>query len=447
MVTSVVGFSCSGAMTTLREYAIGRKTFSVLALAYTILATSHGGGYIWTSVKQIYEDGLYYIVLLVFWAIFTKVAVIFLARCMSGYMDNCSIAETIGLAYGKWPRVIAALFASASLIFMLAIQINAIIKTCHTCIPIDVGHNVLAFVTVLMTILYTTFGGVISVTVTDVLQGLTFMLLIPYLACFIYNRVNQSPVTIFTTLASYEKFHFGSLVRNKGRLVEMILLGLTGIVASINPTLLQRVYMSSGPRQAARAFWMAIVIDLALIGFIVSIGILIFVHNPNSHNTEAALYSVLKDSHVVLSLFGICILSLTISTADSVLNACSVFIVHDVICPLYSKPISNVRSLLLVKLSTFIIGMVATAVAWAQEDLFKLLLMGSGFLMPVVSAPLLFAIFGLKISMRSVLVGMAMGFLASLVFVKYFGFGNAFGPILAMLVNAMIMSIGRSVRL
>ena len=447
VTTSVVGFACSGAITTLKEYAVGRKTFSVLALAYTILSTSHGGGYVWTSIKQIYEDGLYYIILLIFWAIFTKVAIICLARCMSGYMDHCSIAETIGFAYGKWPRVIAALFASASLIFMLAIQINAIVKTCHICIPINVGHDVLALATVLMTILYTTFGGVISVTVTDILQGLTFMLLIPYLAYFIYNSVNQSPVAIYTTLASYEKFHVGSLVHNKGRLVEMMLLGLTGIVGSVNPTLLQRVYMSSGPRQAARAFWMATVIDLVLIGFIVSIGILIFVYSPNAYNTEAILYDILKDSRIVLSLFGICMLSLTISTADSILNTCSVFMVHDVICPLYGKPISHAKSLLWVRTNASTIGVIATAIAWVQEDLFRLLLMGSGFLMPVVSAPLLFAIFGLKISTRSVLIGMAVGFVVALVFVKYLDFGNAFCPILAMLANAVTMLIGRSARL
>src|SRR5690606_22102708 len=106
-------------------------------------------------------------------------------------------------------------------------------------------------------------------------------------------------------------------------------------------------------------------------------------------------------------LIAVGIASMAMSTADSELNASAVLVVNDIIKPL-KKDFKE--SLLLIRIFSLSLGLLGLLLALRTTDLLDLLLLAGSFWMPVVTVPLLLAIFGFRSSSRAVLIGMTAGF-------------------------------------
>ena len=101
------------------------------------------------------------------------------------------------------------------------------------------------------------------------------------------------------------------------------------------------------------------------------------------------------------------IIALAMSTADSKLKASSVLIVNDLVKPVF--PAFEV-SVLAARICAVGLGVLSLMLALSFEgDILGILLRSSSFYMPVVTVPLLMAIFGFKSSPRAALIGMLAG--------------------------------------
>jgi len=98
-------------------------------------------------------------------------------------------------------------------------------------------------------------------------------------------------------------------------------------------------------------------------------------------------------------LIAVGILAMVMSTADSMMNAAATVFSHD----LFPSQKGNLWS---TRLFTVVLGVFALIAALFVEDLFRVVLIGSGFYMPVVTVPLLLAVFGFRAEEKSVLSGM-----------------------------------------
>ena len=103
---------------------------------------------------------------------------------MAPFMHNLSMPETIGSVYGKYPRMIAALASIYFSTAALTIQIKIMSMTIGICGNTN-NHRWITLLATLILIFYSTFGSIRAVTFTDVLQFLTFTVIIPLLAIFI----------------------------------------------------------------------------------------------------------------------------------------------------------------------------------------------------------------------------------------------------------------------
>lgn len=125
LLTLVVGMYYRGKITSLREYAIGNKNFATATLVATLLATLYEGGALMRTVQQIYNQGIYYIIILLADSISIWIWTLLIPR-MAPFMHHLSTAESIGSVYGTWPRIISALFGVVRSLITIVTQINVV---------------------------------------------------------------------------------------------------------------------------------------------------------------------------------------------------------------------------------------------------------------------------------------------------------------------------------
>ncbi|WP_223261987.1 hypothetical protein [Cardinium endosymbiont of Dermatophagoides farinae] len=101
------------------------------------------------------------------------------------------MAETVGSIYGRYPRIITALVDACNCIIGVTMQINIISQSIGMCLGLTDPFLITAFSTLLL-IFYSTFGGIRSVAFTDVLQFITFSIIIPFLAWFMFVKTNKT---------------------------------------------------------------------------------------------------------------------------------------------------------------------------------------------------------------------------------------------------------------
>ena len=329
VLTLVVGIYFSRKKTTFREHAVGNKDFATATLVATVLATLYGGGGLVRTVECVHALGLWWIVAM-FTAPFGFWIISRLALRMGPFMQHLSIAETIGHIYGRYPRIIAALVGICNCMVGITVQVNVISQAIIMCLG-SINPSVVTILSTLLLIFYSTFGGVRAVTFTDVLQFLTFAIIIPLLAWFMFLKVDKPVAEIIPMLQSQTKFQFSSVFYFNSKLVGLVLLMLSFIVCRIEPHIMQRVYMSSGPIQARRTFSYATLFNFVILFFIILVGLFVFVGAPDLSKVEIWPYIIAHIPLLFKGFLAISLLAMAMSTADSRLNACSVMVSHDIV--------------------------------------------------------------------------------------------------------------------
>ncbi|MDD9139658.1 MAG: HD domain-containing protein [Candidatus Cardinium sp.] len=440
LLTLIVGLYYSRKATTFREYAIGNKQFATATLVATTLATAFGGGVLVSTVEQVHKLGLYYICYLPITNSISLWIISLLAVRMGPFMENLSLPETIGDVYGKYPRVITALASIGASVASLATQIIVMSQTISMCVDFLNFHIVTVFATLTL-VFYSSFGGIRAVTFTDVMQFITFTIIIPLLALFMLHKVNKPVVEIISCLQRKEKFQFSNVFHFDIKLVAMITLILSNIMSWIEPTTMQKVYMSSGPIQARKVFEYASFFSFIIMGFIILIGLFIFVVSPELPVTGIWDFIMVNIPSFLKGFVCISLFAMTMSTADSELSTCSVMISHDILESLRNvKGTSYTKRVWVARLTTVILGLSAMFLAFKYNDLLELLFLVFDFSVPIVTAPFILIIFGFRGTSRTALIGMATGILAILSWNHWIKPMTAIdGAFFCMLANGLAM--------
>ncbi|WP_342265534.1 sodium:solute symporter family transporter [Cardinium endosymbiont of Philonthus spinipes] len=439
VLTLWVGIYFSSKQTTFREYAVGNKQFSTATLVFTVLATAYGGGGLVRSIECIHSMGLWWVVMMLL-SSFGLWVVGKLALRMGPFMYHLSIAETIGTIYGRYPRIIASLVGICGAIVIVTMQINVIVQAIGICVKV-VNPDVMPILATLLLTFYSTFGGIRAVTFTDVLQFITFAIIIPLLAWFMFLKIGKPISEIFPILQSHAKFQFSHVFRFDVQLVGMLLLLLSLIASSILPQLMQRVYMSSGPLQAQEVFSYATLFSIAISIFIILIGLFAFVEAPALSKDTIWNHSMGNMSPLFKGLLAISLLGMAMSTADSSLNACAIMVGHDMVKGLCNeKKVTDAFQLKIARWTTLLVGLLAMMLAFYCNDLLQLLYLGLAACVPIVTAPFILAIFGFRGTARTALVGMATGVLVMWAWTKWiYPLTGIDGSFLAMIANGLAM--------
>lgn len=411
-IAMTISYYFSTKKITFREYAIGDKHLATPYLVGTVLMTAWGGGALLRMVEQVPTTGLYWIVLATL-AGFHLWIISPLAKRMRPFMQHLSIAETIGSVYGTHPRVVAALSGICFSVVGLAIEIRVMSLAIGMCTT-STDHQLVALLAVCALVFYAMFGGIQALTFVNLFQLVMFNLIIPILAWLMFFKTGKPVAALLSFAKAHPKFQSSNLFIWDTKCIGMLSLALAYLVSYINPNIMQRIYMCSSSKQAKEAFAYAGQFSLGITGFIMLIGLCIFVGAPDVPITGIWDYVVADlpadfKGYLILGLVAI-----TLSTGESYVHACSVLAGHDILASLRGHqkegvPTSDTESLRVARKTAVLVGLLATIVSLYWTDLLALLQLGFSFSIPIVTAPLLLAIYGFRGTSRTALIGMGVG--------------------------------------
>ncbi|WP_419241605.1 sodium:solute symporter family transporter [Cardinium endosymbiont of Nabis limbatus] len=440
VLTLVVGVYFSRKKTTFREHAVGNKQFSTATLVATVLATLYAGCTLMSHVECIYEYGLWWVVLVLLdcfglWTI-SKLAI-----RMGSFMEHLSMAETMDHAYGKYARIITALVGTCRCIIIITMQITVMSRAIGMCISLPDPY-ILPTLATLLLVFYSAFGGIRAVTFTDILQFITFSMIIPLLSWFMFVKVGKPISEILPILQSQAKFQFGTVFHFDTKLIALCSLTLTVLVSYIiQPQLIQRVYMSSNIIQAQKVFSYATIFNFVIMFFIILVPLFVFVSTPDLPKAESWGYIMAHIPPSFKGFLAISLFAMAMSTADSCLNASTVMITHDILQSIQTrKKVNDAHQVKIARWTTLVLGLLAMILAFHCQDLLKLTYWVLDCAVPITAAPFILAIYGFRGTSLTALVGMATGLLTILAWNKWvepaIGMDGSF---LAAIANGLAM--------
>jgi Na+/proline symporter/signal transduction histidine kinase len=425
----------------ITEYAVGNRKFATSTLAATIIATWISGSFFTVSVSQSYKEGIWFIPAAVGDILSLIIIARFLAPKMQEFFGHLSVAESMGALYGKNIRLVTAIASLAQSIAMTALQIQVFSTLFSHFLNFPTTTAVL--ISSFVVIFYSAWGGIKSVTFTDVIQFFTFSTFIPMFALFIWQALSNHDAMI-QTLKTHPLLDYTQLLNYKdARFFPNFFMMLWFLIPSMSSTTFQRALMAKNTNQITASFSIAAIGYGALLMLTCIIGLLILSIN-HTLNPNDIVISYMKygyyiiDNYAFIGLKGLTvigIMAMVMSTADSWINTGAVIFSHDLCKPFGIQPKNE---LLISRLFSVFVGFVSVIMVLSTSSLFKLFSLQANFYMPIVTMPLLLAILGFRSTSKAVGIGMISGAVGAILWKIYLTPLTAIDSVVpAMLINLL----------
>ena len=431
----IVGISYGRKVKTVRDYAIGDKNFSTGVLVSTIIATWISGQHFSSGLAERYKHGLI-LILCDYGMIVSFLLIAFvIAPRMKIFMNNLSIADVMGDLFGKNVKIISGIASCIRTGAYIGSQFKIIgfILAFITGLDIDLMTKIAAIVI----IVYSAFGGIRSVTFTDVLQFFTFGVVIPILGVAIWQKYNLMHSENFIIPDRFNIKNFiGFSNPNFWRTFSLFIFAC---FCALDATMFQRILMAKDVWQVKRAFIICSGIMICILLSKHWISYLVYVTDPDLEYSKVVPYiiGVARDYNIHIFVF-IGIISMCMSTADSAINASTVLITNDVLKPLKVSFSKEYEQVIFSKLIAVFVGGISLYVVLSTETLFSFIIKAQSYYMPTIPIPLLFAILGFRTTQTSILTGIGAG-VASVIIMQFANVNMFYIVPIAMATNALFM--------
>ena len=431
----IFGLWTSRGVNTLRRYAIGDKNFSTATLVATIVATWVSGGFFFSHISETYSHGIIYMFLLIGDFISILLVGSYFAPRMSEFLGKLSIAEAMGDLYGNNVRIITSVSGFVTVAGSIAVQLKVAGIMFEYALSVKPFYGIL-FSGIIITI-YSSLGGIKSVTLTDVVQFATFCIIIPTIGYFLFDNIENDQI-IANTLKNNPIFDYKvAFSFSNPKIYFYITIFIWCMTPSFKPPYFQRIAMARNTSQASSSFKIASFLCLFLSFTVSWVGILVLSSHPDMSKDDIIKFIINNSSwwNGFKGIILIGIMAMVMSTIDSYINSTSVLIAHDL---RQALKLSFIRSeLFSTRLGSMLIGMLAIVFALRPGSFLDLFIWASMFYMPVVTIPFMLAVMGFRSSSRSALIGMGAGFIVAMVWEKFFKINGIGGLVLGMITNCI----------
>lgn len=334
----LIGLYKSKSITTLKEYTLGNGCFSDIVIITTLFATDMGATLTMGSVEKIYMYGVFFAVARMLVPVTWLIMVWVYGKNISQFRHCISISDIMESLYGKvgrWVTNIASVLVSTSIIALQATAMGYILNYFF-----KIPDSFAIIVSVSALVIYSAFGGIHAVAITDVFQFAVFMIAIPITCSIAYHDVGEYEGII----QSLPKEMF-TLNINKENIWLFLGFMFYNLLPQSCGTFIQRFLISKDTVQLTKCMKIVAMLHIPLAAIICSIGFMIKAKAPDISPSTAFVYFI--ENYVSIGLKGVIIagiLAVIMSTADSWLNTTSVLTVHDIIrklVPLTEKQAFN----------------------------------------------------------------------------------------------------------
>lgn len=441
LLVLTIGLNAGRKVNSLKQFSIADARYGPLVVFATLSASFIGGGFTMGNAAQVYMIGIVNIAAI--WGFSIKEILVsqYLAPRMTRFPNAMSAGDITGQAYGKPIKVLTGIFGMLLCIGIVGAQVGAMGAVFSVFLGMDplwgigIGCGIL--------IMYSTFGGMKAVVVTDIAQFAVLAIGLPLVLVFGVMAVGG----VGATIEAIPETHF-QLFSNKSIPAFISLFLVLFLGEALVPPYLQRL-MIGKPRDVSRGTLLSGIFSIPFFAITGCIGLVALAMNSGLEHTNHAIPYVVNEA-VPWGIKGLVIagiLSVSMSSADSFLNSTSVCLSNDVIKPLRRVPLTMKQELLVARCTTALGGIAAIIFTIYIEGLLDILIYAYNFWAPVVLPPMVAAFFGFRASSRTVFIAAGFGIATNMVWTHLLHSPWEFdGLIPGVLANAIVLLVSKSLR-
>lgn len=411
-------------VSSFEDYALAGRSLPSGVLMMTVLATV-------VSLGTLSYTGniFYYGVLGIIRRLCSLIGFLFAGTFIAPYLVHFDNVITLGdlmrRFYGRFAQCIAGVVGCLTCLLMISAQVSAIGAMSSYLLGIPYIKAMLCFGG--LVVLYSVWGGMRSVSYTDVIQGIAALVILSWLLQAVIQRVGGGYKLLDTLSTKHpEKLAFFSHPQVLYKIRSVIFWSLFCLKEVLDPPVLQRMLISQDKREVRKVwyvsaiFYMFICIMLLLIGLAAIAGegagdifdktryLRLFqsstkVTAKTFNDLVPYLIKRLFQKTWTVDVLFIGILGILFSTVDSYLHAVGILLTQDVLGPIRelfrckslssrTKGIHARIFVALIGIWALFIGCMQSNTSWINEDFYEY----SGLAYTLVIIPLILGIIGIK---------------------------------------------------
>lgn len=400
----VVGIVAGRGIKDIKDYAVANRSYGVGVISITFLATYFEGDNIFHAQKGILSHGLIAGLGLIFSGVMFLYAAKWIAPKFISYNNCYTLGDLMKIFYGITGEIISGIIGTLYCTIILTIQLVSLGILCEDLLNWDFTYSILLIGGIV--VLYSSFGGIRAITITDILQFAVFIIMIPIMLNIFLRDVGGF-VQLFKKLPSDKLLILGH--EKQTYYISTWLFGwlLPGYFAS--PPILQRVLMVNSRRSASNVLYISsgviILVRIALI--LMCFSVIVLSNNSVTSNGGAFTYVINHYcSPLAKSISIVGILAVLMSTMDSFLNSAGLLLARNVLKPFTEKSNFKISELKSVMTLTLLIGGISITMAIMRLEINFLAWLAYAVCITVITFPMLFGVFKLKTNFQTFLFSM-----------------------------------------
>jgi SSS family solute:Na+ symporter len=340
------------------EFSLARRALPLALVFGSLAATYVGPGFSIGFVGRGFKSGFLFLGIGLAYSVQNILVGLFIAPRLRALKGCHTLGDAIRQKYDRKCQIVAGIISVSVCTFFAAVMAHAGGVVINDIFGLPNWSSVIVVVGI--TALYTTFGGLRASVITDAFQFTTFALLLPLTLIFVLIFRFDGGAAAFSeqaSVATSNGFGSASFIEIVG-LVAAFLLGETLI-----PPYANRALASRTTRISRNGFMLAGL--FSIVWFIVMIALGVAARSIVPAGTD--------EDHVLLKLVGsimpasgyalllVVLVSVVMSSLDSLLNAGAVAFAEDIVKPFAELP--DEKALNVGRCATIVIAVIAMAVA------------------------------------------------------------------------------------
>ena len=403
--TLLIGLWAGRGIKNFKEYAIANRRYDTGVLTITFLATYLSGSNTINIQTYILSYGLIGGLAALGTAIMFIYAGAFIVPKMLRFQRSLTLGDIMQELYGPYGGIITGIIGGVYTIFLVGVQMLSLGYICQSLLGWGEDWNI-ALAGVIW-ILYASWGGVKSVTTTDVFQFIVFVIVIPLIANVAISEVGGIKA-LFSQLPA-DKLAVLKHEKRSFHLFMLLVWFLFPAFLSAPPTV-QRILMARNRQQATNMLLITAAFIFVVRALVIFSCLSVLLLVPTIESSAGAAFFYIINTYFPPALKGLSaagLLAIVMSTLDSFLNAGGLLVTHNVLKPYFDKLKVEFNELKAVRYITFLMGCAGILASFSVGETRILFRLGLSSFASVVTIPLIAGVLGLKTDARSFLISSA----------------------------------------
>ncbi len=397
-ITLAIGFRSGKNIKDVQDYVLANRSFGKWAILLCYLATAKGGGAVIGAAAKSYSEGIIDGLTLASSMTMYVLMGIFVLPKIANFKDCLTLGDLAATFYGEKSKIITGILGGITTVCRAGMELIMLGVLCEALLGIPASIGII--ISGVLLAIYSAYGGIRSVTATDIFHFLILLIVIPMLAYIVVNAAGGIE-HIFASLPA-EKLKIVGHKKSGHYLAWFIIWSLLPLNIPSNPATMQRFLMAKNGRDLMEQRMLASAFNPVFRLTVMLIGVGGFILYPSIEAKNIVphiIQNLLPTGIKGIAIIGL--LAVMMSTINAYLHAVGFTIVHDVIKPICDRKKWYFDELSWMRWATLLISFLAIAVGILNKDIYRVVLIPLGFSGPLLMFPILSGIMGLKTDKKS----------------------------------------------